>query len=73
MVRERMHNVWEERRHVRLTDLGLVAGHLEPHADLNIRQGALQLALLRVLAQPSEQHHNEREAREDRVRMKNQT
>jgi hypothetical protein len=65
-----MHNVWEERRHVCLTDLGLVAGHLEPHPDLNIRQGALQLALLRILAQPSARRHKEGEEREERVSLK---
>ena len=40
------HNVREQRRDVRLPNLALVAGHLEPHADLHVPKLPRKLALL---------------------------
>lgn len=43
----------EQRRHITLSDLILVARDFEPHVDLDIAQLSAELVLLRVLAEPS--------------------
>lgn len=53
LVHERLHDVREERGNVRLPNLGLVTGNLEPHACLDICELPVELRLLRVLAKPS--------------------
>ena len=52
LVHERLDNVREQRRDIRLPDLALVARDLEPHPSLHICQLSTELALLGVLPKP---------------------
>ena len=55
IIHQRLNNVGEQSGEVMLPDLGLVAGDLHSHLDLNISELSHELVLLRILTQPSMQ------------------
>ena len=53
IVYQWLNNMGEQRGDIILPDLRLVAGHFQPHPDLNISKLSHELVLLRILTQPS--------------------
>ena len=53
VVHQRLNNMGEKSGDIILPDLGLVAGDFQSHPDLHIPKLPHELALLRVLTQPS--------------------